>query len=164
MRLTAAATSPSPSGQGRQENSQNSLFTPTNPDSTRHDSGVDDDAHGDRTPSFDNMVHGLQESTGGSSEDQSHADRTGRGVDTRNSSERRREGADHASEKIAGSPSGGSSSGQSMLSACESDIWAWALMVLRMFSDELWPPGNGQVQLLLRCTSVQFDSSAPSDS
>ncbi|CAM9504523.1 unnamed protein product, partial [Scytosiphon promiscuus] len=30
------------------------------------------------------------------------------------------------------------------VTACESDIWAWALMVVQMFSDEAWPPGKGQ--------------------
>lgn len=35
--------------------------------------------------------------------------------------------------------------GQPMITACESDIWAWALMVLQMFSDDVWPPGSGQV-------------------
>ncbi|CAM9827511.1 unnamed protein product [Ectocarpus fasciculatus] len=34
--------------------------------------------------------------------------------------------------------------GQPMITACESDIWAWALMVLQMFSDDAWPPGSGQ--------------------
>lgn len=28
-----------------------------------------------------------------------------------------------------------------------SDNWAWALIVLQMFSDEIWAPGRGQVRI-----------------
>lgn len=36
-------------------------------------------------------------------------------------------------------------SGLSTVTPCTSDIWAWALIVLEMFSDEAWPPDSGQV-------------------
>lgn len=153
MRLSAAATSSllSPR-QGHQEESQPLSCSPTGRDSIRGGSGGGDSARG--VPGSDTTVHDLQsESGGGSGEDRSRAGNTSRrGGDTRSGSDRRREGDDKAGEKIAGTPSGdggggggGSSGGPPMLSACESDIWAWALMVLQMFSDEVWPPGNGQV-------------------
>lgn len=40
-----------------------------------------------------------------------------------------------------------------MITARESDIWAWALMVVQMFSDEAWPPGKGQVRFLSCATT-----------
>lgn len=36
-------------------------------------------------------------------------------------------------------------SGLPTVTPCTSDIWAWALIVLEMFSDETWPPDSGQV-------------------
>lgn len=35
--------------------------------------------------------------------------------------------------------------GLSTVTPCTSDIWAWALIVLQMFSDEAWPQDSGQV-------------------
>lgn len=53
---------------------------------------------------------------------------------------------DSISDAAAGAASRDGTSAPSMIAACESDIWAWALMVLQMFSDEAWPPGRGQVR------------------
>lgn len=164
MRLSTAQSSLFSPRQAHQEEPQNPSCSPSGRDSIRGGSGGGENARG--VPGLDNTVHGLQrESGGGSGEDRLQAEGARRGGDTRSSSDGRREGADKAGEKITGTPSGGGSDGPPMLSACESDIWSWALMVLQMFSDELWPPGNGQVRFTSICdTSVELGSSTPSNS
>ncbi|CAM9502681.1 unnamed protein product [Ectocarpus sp. 4 AP-2014] len=86
--------------------------------------------------------------------DQQQTDASTRGRTERRSLGRRQGGAAAADTGEDAQPSSPSSlsrgtgaaagGGQPMITACESDIWAWALMVLQMFSDDAWPPGSGQ--------------------
>ncbi|CAM9234091.1 unnamed protein product [Ectocarpus sp. 12 AP-2014] len=86
--------------------------------------------------------------------DQQQTDASKRGRTERRSLGRRQGGAaadDTGEDAQPSSPSSlsrgtgaAAGGGQPMITACESDIWAWALMVLQMFSDDAWPPGSGQ--------------------
>lgn len=110
-----------------------------------------------RSPTVDKDVgrHRRSYSEATAAEDQQQTDASKRGRTGRRSLGRRQGGAsadDTGEDAEASSPSSlsratsaAANGGQSMITACESDIWAWALMVLQMFSDDVWPPGNGEV-------------------
>lgn len=64
--------------------------------------------------------------------------------------------SDHTALPVLASSGGGGGCSESTLDVadrsempkvtpCTSDIWAWALIVLQMFSDDVWPSGSGQV-------------------
>eukprot|EP00903_Cladosiphon_okamuranus_P013903 g12931.t1 len=107
------------------------------------------------TTTLDGTPTHYQGGNGGSSQDQLQGDNSKLARTTRSSLIRRRGRAESTGGKLASGRSsplgstastvpGGVDGEPPMISACESDIWAWALMVLLMFSDEPWPPGCGQ--------------------
>lgn len=128
---------------------------------------------GTATPSLGDTPTQHQGGNCGSSEDQLQAESSKRANASRSSLSRRRGRADSTGGKLAlgrspplsptaSTASGGGSGEPPMISACESDIWAWALMVLQMFSDEAWPPGSGQVRFCTFSLCILYSSVADS--
>ena len=171
LRLSAAVTSTSSSGEGRQGEGEclSSSQPDGRPSSSPEAAGVQErergmcDSDGARTlPGLDGQQRGHRQKGGGnrgSTDNQPQAGRNRQGRASRSSLDRRRGAADNAGKNVvqrsSSSPGQSGGGGESpMVTACESDIWAWALIVLQMFSDEAWPPGNGQVRCChCRCKS-----------
>lgn len=118
-----------------------------------HEQGVDDAGNGESDNSADNaMGHGRRNGDSGLNHPQTTSS------ENQNTSTARANGRRHTYAGTAlsfpTSASGvhgesslgdGHDSGTPTVTPCTSDIWAWALIVLQMFSDETCPPASGQV-------------------
>lgn len=109
---------------------------------------------GGATSGLDDTIMHHQGGNEGFSEEKMHAaDNSKRARSSPSRLNRQRRVSDNTVGKLTPCPTdptasavlGGGCNEQPMIRACESDIWAWALIVLQMFSDEPWPPGSGQV-------------------